>query len=49
MAGLDEFVGYNINDNHWTVATSPPNAHVIRDFKVDYRSCVFHQEKLYNR
>ena len=49
MAGLDEFVGYNINNNNWTVAKSPPNAHVIRDFKVDYRSCVFHQDKHYNR
>ena len=49
MAGLDEFVGYNINNDIWTVATSPSKAHVIRDFKVDYHSCVFHQDKDYKR
>ena len=49
MTGLDEFVGYNINNNNWTVAKSPPSAHLIRDFKLDYRSCVFHQDKHYSR
>ena len=49
MASHDEIVGYNINNNQWTVGKAPSDTHVIQNFFVFYPSCVFHQDKYYNR
>ena len=49
MSTHDEFVSYNINDKQWTDGKAPSKTHVIRNFFVFYRSCVFHQDKDYNR
>ena len=49
MASHDDIVGYNINNNQWTVGKAPSDAHVIRNFFMFYHSCVFHQDKYYNR
>ena len=49
MSTYNEFVGYNINNNQWTVGKAPSKTHIIRNFFLVYRSCVFHQDKYYNR
>ena len=49
ISTYDEFVSYNINDKQWTDGKAPSKTHVIRNFFVFYRSCVFHQDKDYNR
>ena len=49
MAHNNPIVGYNIAKNQWITEKSTSGVQIIENYYLSYQSCMFHQDKSYER